>query len=369
MIIKRIILFAFLISFLCCGQHKENDANIKNEQMNNKLQGFPIPDEKTFHNRLEYVFGVEIDKYEESQQIFKGILPNKSSNDIKILIPKFGFISESESQPMVHLNEFYISWDDPEEDINSLLFLNKYIFYEENSAFNYLKLNKSGYLYYLVIDFGYTKDPKIVDFILNEVGVDFDEDESNEFATRVFIGPKGMFGKRQIRKDLIRKYFEKYPTSQFMYFNLAEKILSSNNEGLVKYEGDKYENAALLLEIQLEYAEKQLGTSIHGGVDYVLKKYPDFLTALKKNKGYDYKLLSNYKLYNALEDEIIGYGVVQDSDGYSNIREASEMKSSIIGKVNTGEGVFILENINDWFKIETKEGDIGYIHGSRIKLE
>lgn len=118
------------MSFLCCSQHKEDNAiNYKVKKMNDILNGFSAPDKQTFENRINEVFGVDINEYSETQQMFFGTLPKALSNDTKVLIPRYGFISESESQPMVHLDKNYISWNDPEEDNNSLLYLNKYIFY------------------------------------------------------------------------------------------------------------------------------------------------------------------------------------------------------------------------------------------------
>lgn len=358
------------MSFLCCSQHKKDNAiNYKIKKMNDILNGFSTPDKQTFESRIKEVFGVDINVYRETQQVFSGTIPKALSKDTKVLIPRYGFISEAESQPMVHLDKFYISWNDPEEDNNSLLFLNKYIFYNDDLAFNYLKMRKSGYLYYLVIDFGYTKDPKIVDFILDEIGTNFDDDEANEFASRVFIGSEGVLGKRQIRKDLLRQYYEKYPESEYMYFNLADKILENSEVGKIKYDGDKYENAAFLIELQLEYANKQLGTSLYGGVDYILKKYPDFLAHLKKNNAYHYKLLSNYKLYNEQEEEIIEYAIIHDPDGFTNLRKDKTTTSEVLQRIKLGEQVEVLDNSGNWYLVKTKEGKKGYVHKSRIKTE
>lgn len=337
------------------------------EKMSKELKGFQKPDENVFKNRIKDIFGIEIDNYDETQQNYSGILPREKSKNTKLLLPRYGFISEAESQPIVHLTNRYISWEDPEEDNTSLLHLNKYIFYNDEVSFSYLKTVKSGYLYYLVLNFGYIKDEKLVDFIIDEIGLNPDREETNDFASKVFIGSNGIFGKRQLRKELIKRYFQKYPTSEYMYFNLADRILNKKRDNGENYEGNRYEDAAFLLEIQLEYSKEQLGSLIFGGVDYILKKYPEFFVEVKNKNGFNNQILSNYKLYNEDEEEIIGYVKIQDPDGYSNMRESNNSNSKIIEKINSGEGVFVLKNDGEWLKVETKEGKQGYVHKSRIK--
>lgn len=59
---------------------------------------------------------------------------------------------------------------------------------------------------------------------------------------------------------------------------------------------------------------------------------------------------------------------VSDSDGYSNLREKASSNSKIIQKVNSGNNVEVLEKNDDWWKISTEEGNVGYVHKSRIKI-
>lgn len=67
-------------------------------------------------------------------------------------------------------------------------------------------------------------------------------------------------------------------------------------------------------------------------------------------------------------------GRVVDKDGYVNLREKSDLKSNVIGTVPTGEDVRIVDMKEDeiraatMLKVRTKDGEVGYIHASRLRL-
>lgn len=62
------------------------------------------------------------------------------------------------------------------------------------------------------------------------------------------------------------------------------------------------------------------------------------------------------------------YAVINDPDGYTNIREGFK-DSKIIGRIVNGEQfqVFI-SSFDDWWEVITKSGLSGYVHKSRIKI-
>jgi len=60
-------------------------------------------------------------------------------------------------------------------------------------------------------------------------------------------------------------------------------------------------------------------------------------------------------------------GVIKDKDGFTNIRTEKNNESEIIGKIFDKEHFTFFENDNsNWWIIETKKGQIGYLHKSRI---
>lgn len=73
-----------------------------------------------------------------------------------------------------------------------------------------------------------------------------------------------------------------------------------------------------------------------------------------------------------------GYSIVKgrviDSDGYVNLRDSSNLRSNVIGKISTGEDVIIIDmtqediEFSKMLKVKTKDGRIGYVHYSRLQL-
>ena len=68
------------------------------------------------------------------------------------------------------------------------------------------------------------------------------------------------------------------------------------------------------------------------------------------------------------------YGRVDDNDGYVNLREEADLKSNVIGKISNGEDVKIIDmtqeeiTFSQMLKVKTKDGRIGHVHKSRLRL-
>lgn len=60
--------------------------------------------------------------------------------------------------------------------------------------------------------------------------------------------------------------------------------------------------------------------------------------------------------------------VIDDPDGYTNVRSMKSASSDIVTKVYEGEESYTYVQDGNWWLIRTKDGKIGYIHISRIKL-
>ena len=60
---------------------------------------------------------------------------------------------------------------------------------------------------------------------------------------------------------------------------------------------------------------------------------------------------------------------VDDPDGHTNLREAARSTSRITKQVATNERLTILNNDGQWWKVQTKDGVIGYMHKSRIRSQ
>jgi len=99
------------------------------------------------------------------------------------------------------------------------------------------------------------------------------------------------------------------------------------------------------------------------------------LFELEENKkdGYDSYLLKESKIDEILKLVTKKYdsNKIYDKDGYTNLREGKGSSFSIIGKINSGEHIDVLDNPDEenWYLVQTKEGKKGYIHKSRIVSE
>jgi hypothetical protein len=62
------------------------------------------------------------------------------------------------------------------------------------------------------------------------------------------------------------------------------------------------------------------------------------------------------------------HGIINDPDGYVNIREGKSISSKVTGKIVDKEEFLYWENKNsDWWKVMTHNLVEGYVHKSRIK--
>lgn len=62
------------------------------------------------------------------------------------------------------------------------------------------------------------------------------------------------------------------------------------------------------------------------------------------------------------------YGIVDDKDGWVNLREIPDVSSPSIAKILNGTNLEILDKTGNWFKIYTESGRIGYIYKDRLIL-
>jgi Bacterial SH3 domain len=62
-------------------------------------------------------------------------------------------------------------------------------------------------------------------------------------------------------------------------------------------------------------------------------------------------------------------GVIDDPDGFVNVRAEKSADAAVIATVKTGEPfTFESENDPDWYKVTLKSGKSGWMHLSRIRL-
>lgn len=60
--------------------------------------------------------------------------------------------------------------------------------------------------------------------------------------------------------------------------------------------------------------------------------------------------------------------LINDPEGWVNLRSSPSIKSSIIVKIENGYKVEVIERQGNWFKVKTSLGDIGYIYSNRLQI-
>jgi len=83
----------------------------------------------------------------------------------------------------------------------------------------------------------------------------------------------------------------------------------------------------------------------------------------RENVYYKSYILPILKKYTSL-----GY-VINDPDGYTNLRKDKSASSEILQKITTGEEIIVLDNSGDWWLVESKDGKKGYVYKTKIKEE
>jgi len=62
------------------------------------------------------------------------------------------------------------------------------------------------------------------------------------------------------------------------------------------------------------------------------------------------------------------HGVIDDPDGFTNLRAEPDSKSAIVATVRRGEVFTFAWERSDWYKVTLASGKKGYMHSSRIRL-
>lgn len=253
--------------------------------------------------------------------------------------------------------------DEPDFINPDLLYhFNSYVFYNTPVSYIWLQTNNSNLLYDLVVYYGYNKDKKLVEAVFKK----FDFNSLSDMEQLIFIDSDGYKKlKKQIFDD-IETIIYKGKVEDFSYAkegngylrigDIINKISSSPKE---YFEPEKTISNLF---------ERELRVGIQGDIESYLNKNPTFKSNLEKNKFYDLPTLKDYVKYIYQKESNTNF-IIQDSDGFTNLRKEKNSSSQILQKINTGEQIEVLNQNGDWWLVVSKEGKKGYVHKSRIKSE
>lgn len=307
---------------------------------------FQFPDENTFNQKILDVFSFNLKDYKNSIIALRpAMFP-----EVAIKENKFIFIQNAGAAEPEFINP------------DLLYHFNSYIFYNSPVSYVWLQTNNSNLLYDLVVYYGYNKNKKLVESVFKK----FDFNSLSDMEQLIFIDSGGYKKlKKQIFDD-IETIIYKGKVEDFSYAkegdgylrigDIINKISSSPKE---YFEPEK----------TISYLfERELRVGIQGDIESYLNKNPTYKSNLEKNKFYDLPTLKDYVKYIYQKESNTNF-IIQDSDGFTNLRKEKNSSSQILQKINTGEQVEVLDQNGDWWLVVSKEGKKGYVHKSRIKSE
>jgi hypothetical protein len=136
----------------------------------------------------------------------------------------------------------------------------------------------------------------------------------------------------------------------------CEELLYYDNETFLYWE----------VEERPEYVIVQTDSNIRGFVEKVKIKQ---ITAKESNT---YRLIISEEEDAKLLEELnirlnVRRGIIQDPDGYVNIRANRSIKSKILGTIKEGEIFKYWEQSGNWYIVQTDKGVRGFVHKTRIK--
>jgi hypothetical protein len=101
--------------------------------------------------------------------------------------------------------------------------------------------------------------------------------------------------------------------------------------------------------------------------EYLNEKASLFWSGIRSSRNCYSELETKMKKYDDIPSSSnVSIGIIQDSDGYTNIRSRNSIKSKIVGTIRSNEAFTYISHKGNWFYISTQSGIQGYIHNSRV---
>ena len=61
--------------------------------------------------------------------------------------------------------------------------------------------------------------------------------------------------------------------------------------------------------------------------------------------------------------------VINDPDGYTNVRSGPGTQYEVLSKIVDNETFYVVSQRGSWWQVRTQDGKYGYMHRSRIKMK
>lgn len=350
----------------------EKTANKKYFDLGKKMlsECFNFTDDLNFKNKVKELFLIDLD-LNARQDVVLGIHDDSelALNGYNYIIPSFYNFQYGESEKEVSIKIYKQIGLDKE-----VCAYNNMIFYNDIQSTSFIKKKHPEFLINLVKIYGYSgnKDwlqfsfskselykPEVLEAFLFDIKCRGEwRGESGDCNTIVTL-----------RKDMLAKMIEY--GAELSQLHLVANMVSNGNQEMYSENTDELYNYL----IAHCYAAGQSGI-----IEYVYDTNPKMKDVFRKNNYYNIEGLEEYtnELYTPTDqrygigsldpDPYLGYGVINDPDGYTNLRDGQGTNTPVVKKIVKGEKFAIKSKKDEWWLVVIADGTQGWIHKSRITI-
>lgn len=364
------MLFITLLVQSCNGQ--KETSNMKTDTLNYKNSDyilsykiildsikncFEAPNDSAFKNRVLEVYGTDIDK--------------SNYTDVELTMKDYGELALKNYNYII---PYIMDVPNNEDATKKICNYNKMIFNNDGAATNWIKSKHSDLIIEIVKEYGYTENKNWLQFAFSRAKLsDPDELQSFLFDYKCKDTVRGESGDcntiSKLRKDMLAKMIQN--GAELSQLHLVANMVSNSDQEM--YEEDTAELYNYL--IAQCYAAGQSGI-----IEYIYDTKPKIKEVFKKNNYYNVEGLEDYtnNFYKPQEerfglgslgpDPYLGYGVINDPDGYSNLRKGKGTNHPIVKKIIEDEKFAIKRKDGEWWLVVLADGTEGWLHESRVRL-
>lgn len=318
---------------------------------------------QTFQEKVKEIYNIDFDEIK-----YNDIYVNEASEHSDEILVNQRMIFINELPNIESKNEITESY------LELLCNYNDMIFSNDIKSTNFIKANNPNLLIDLIRIYGYSANKDWLKFAFNKSKL-YEPMVLEKFLFSVKC--KGTWRAENgdchpiytLRKDMLDKMIE-YGAELSQLSTVANMVSNGRPES---YEEDTEELYAYLMA----YCYKA-GQS--GIIEYLYDTHPKMIEVFRKKDFYGIEDLEDftdnfYKPQNKRfglssigPDPYIAYGVINDPDGYTNLRDGKGTSAKVIKKIKEGEKFGIETNTGEWWIVVTEDGTRGRIHSNRITI-
>lgn len=374
---RNALYFLVLLTIMSCkSQTKDepiNDLRMEINLLNKFLvdKGYKTPNSHDFSQRCLDYFGININSTNETYMQPVGESSYGISKE-KFFLNTFSesiFYNPNSAGESFNYDEGkMILYKNDNIDSQKFLAYNRILFNDNISSLSYFMQNKAD-AFEVVVNFDYEKNQSMFDLAIDQLNEMNNINKHNLFHIIYYN-----YEKKGIKKTIINKLFEKD------YISTMDNVVESLYENWEFEHSMKDEALVFIIKKFIEFDknnpkdrldEQKSNSYLYNFLAKDTKLHERLVNEDYYNSSELKELVNSYFVINDSkeydnDDSILAK--IEDKDGFVNVRKDQDVNSEIIGKINSNEEVYTYPSSSDMWWVKTKEGNVGYVHKSRIKI-